>query len=396
MATRELKVTGDENLTVKRGGEAVQRPTLQPTAPRARRRDLGVALALASVVALCGCGGNGPMPLESLMDCGGDWQTPFPTVRDAPKIAYADGRLYFDSAWDGISSDPVSGSGSIQVAAFPPSSFGQAFGAAAMWIEGDRVVYTAGDQENQFYSVPSGGGDAQLLLDAGAQRPDAGNAQFHALTSSDFVWTESSGLVESAVTVTTLWRASRADQAPVQIGNVTGLVVGMGVAGDAAIVAVDGGKNYAFALADGSGRALATNAALTEGAAQFVGLDGGGVFWSIPRPGAAEADNLSSVLYVPADGGPVRTFWSGSPTHSSVTRITADGGGGWIASVDQLFVEGFADSMWAIDAHGQGRRLACSPLNAFVIDDAPAIAPDAVFVPVLRDSTTEEVDRIPR
>jgi hypothetical protein len=203
----------------------------------------------------------------------------------------------------------------------------------------------------------------------------------------------------------TVWRAGRADATPVQLGDVSGLVLGMGIAGDAALVAVEGPITYAFPLdreagaAAGSGRrTLATNADLTKGPASFVGIDGSGAFWSIPRPGDDQPDALNTLLLVPADGGPVRTLWNGSPSHSSVDSIAPDGSGGWIANVNQLFVEGFAASVYALDAHRNGRRLACSPLGLSTISgNPPIVAPDAVFVVgIPSDFMSEEIDRIPR
>jgi hypothetical protein len=358
-------------------------------------------LALAFLVAGAGVvlpacsSSDGPTPPESLSACTGDWQTLVPSITDWQKLTYANGRLYYDDQWSGIWYQPATGGSSTSVASFPPSAFGHAFRAADYWIEGDQIVYTAGDRENQFYGAALAGGDPQLLLDVGAQNAGAGWAQFHALTPGDFVWTESPDL--GGGDTTSVWHAPRSAPVPAQIGIIHGLVVGMGVAGGAALVAVDGGATYSFSL-DGSGaRALATTPELTAGPATFIGMDGDGVFWTIPRPGAAPTDALYTVLFVPADGGPVRTFWNSSPSHAVIEWISPDGQGGWIAIVDQLFTEGFASSIYAIDARANARRLACSPLGRFVPPYAPAIAPDALFLVTLQDGAQyEQIDRIPR
>jgi hypothetical protein len=368
-------------------------PLVRTTRPRLH------ALVLASVIsagaALSACGSNGPMPTQSLSACTGDWQTFAPALTDWVKLTYADGVLYSDDEWMGISSRPATGGASTNVASFPPSAFGLAYRAADLWVEGDHIIYTAGERENQFYGAALTGGDPTLLLDAGAQRPDAGWARFHALTATDFVWTESPDA--GGYATISVWRAPRSGGSPVQIGAVDGFLRGMGVAGDAALVALDGGSTYAAPLDGSGGRMLATNPDLATSKAVFVGVDQLGAFWSIPRPGAAATDVLSSVVLVPADGGPVRSFWNGSPTRATVDGITSDGSGGWIAVVDQLFTEGFASSLWAIDGHGNGRRLACSPLGVSVPGGAVAIAPDAVFMvalPAAGDSM--EIDRVPR
>jgi hypothetical protein len=361
--------------------------------PRATRI-VGGVLVLAVACCVGGaCGSDGPLPLQALSACTGSWDTPLPSLNDWVDLAYADGVLYYNDQWSGIWSRTRGVGPSTSVASFSASAFGHAHRSADMWVESDRVVFTAGERENLFYSVPLAGGDPQLLLDAGALRPDAGWAEFHALAPAQFVWTESSDATGSMITV---WRAARSDAAPIQIGAAQGPVLGIGVAGDAAIVAIGEGRVYAFPFDGSGGRALATSPELAEGPVKFAGMDEKGVFWRIPRPGATPTDVLYSVVIVPADGGPVRTFWNGSPTHSTPDLIASDGMGAWIAVVGQAFVEGFGSSVWSIDARGTGRRLACSPPGVNALSDAIAIAPDAVFTLALRDVARLEIDRIPR
>jgi len=352
-----------------------------------------LVLAVACALAATACGSDEPMPLQSLSACTGSWETVLPALNDWVSMTYADGVLYYNDQWSGIWSRAGGVGPSTRVASFSPSAFGHSYRAVDMWIESDHVVYTAGERENQFYSVPRAGGDPQLLLDAGAERPDAGWAEFHAVTAAEFVWTERSELGGGVITV---WRAPRSAATPVQIGTVQGIAVGMAVAGDAAIVATAEAGVYAFPFDGSGGHMLPTSTELGKGSAVFAGIDETGVFWRIPRPGAAPADVLYRVVIVPADEGPVRTFWDGSPTHSIPDLIASDGSGGWIAVVGQLFAEGSGSSVWTIDARGAGRRLACAPLGVSALDDALAIAPDGVFTMALHDFTTLEIDRIPR
>ncbi len=61
-----------------------------------------------------------------------------------------------------------------------------------------------------------------------------------------------------------------------------------------------------------------------------------------------------------------------------------DGAGGWIVSGDELF-EGDnpndqrRGSIWAVDAAGNGRRLACSPERGAFVELVAVVAPDAFY-----------------
>ena len=316
-------------------------------------------------------------------------------------MLYRDGLLYYEpssevsSAGVPLLAQPVAGGAAATLQTVPFSAIG--FFAADVWLDGDNIAYTQGDQENQLYSVPIAGGDPQLLLDVGAGRTDAGEAQLHDLTSTDFVWTESSSAVFGA---TNVWHASRAGGAAQQIGAVgdassSATVAAIATIGAEAFVATADGAAYAFAL-DGSNsgtpRTLATRDDVTQGT--FAGLNDAGAFWLVwPSDGSPAQLALS-----PADGSAVRTFWAGLPAHASVDRIWPDGDGGWIAIGSEAFQEGSYGEAWAIDAQGHGSRLGCSPPgDVHALQARPAIAPDAVYL-FLTDLSGQhrEIDRIAR
>jgi len=134
----------------------------------------------------------------------------------------------------------------------------------------------------------------------------------------------------------------------------------------------------------------------------FAGIDSPGAFWSLPKPGAPPLANLSAIAIAPSDGSPVRTLWAGMPSHASAMSFWSDGAGGWIAVGIELFQEAYRSVVWSIDAHGNSRRLACSPADDLdaVAPLRPAITTDAVylFADRIQDdgSHSAEIDRIAR
>ena len=258
----------------------------------------------------CGTGNGDPAPFESLSACQGDWQTVAHVDGYGSSLLLQDGMIYFEPASSHAIVDmpllaqPISGAMATTVGTVPPSIFGSVFYAAEIWLEGDVIIYTQGEKENQFYSVPLAGGAPQLLADVGAGRPDAGNARHHALSATDFVWTEESNATDGP---TSVFSVPRSGGTPSRIGGVAepSGIAGIAMRGDEVLVATQVGTAYAFALHSPTPpRILATRDDVTQGTSRFAGIDQLGAFWSVPRPGAATQASLSALALTPADGGP--------------------------------------------------------------------------------------------
>jgi hypothetical protein len=366
-------------------------------------RRLIAPLALAIVAPACGSEMNGPAPYQPISTCTGDWQMIAPRGGGGTALVHNDGVLYFHvpapaAELGGIWAQPTSGEPATQLVPVPYSAFGD----PGIWLEGDHLVYTAGDQANQFHSVALTGGASQLLLDVSAARSGAGRAFLHDVTSTNFFWTEDSEEIGSSAT--TLWHAARAGGPPTQIAAppVASPVLGIAAAGETLLVANNEPASYAFSVAGGSGGPLATRPDI-DGTARYRGIASDGIFWEVDRPGEALGRNLRTLLLVPADGSPVRTIWNGIPAHSTNDAVWPDGQGGWIAATSHSFEDGHAAAMWAIDGQGNGRRLACVPGWTWLTTGGslhtvtPAITADAVFaVAAAEDGSVGGIVRIPR
>jgi hypothetical protein len=345
------------------------------------------------------CGDEGPAPLESASVCSAGWQ---PITAEEPydtssPLRYQDGTLYYGSfSHRGIVAQPVTGGA--------PALFPTSWGPDALWIDGDHLLFTGGNLGTQFSRMPITGGAPELILDASVGRSDAGWGVAHELTETEIFWSEGSTTMLDGPT--TVWRAPRAGGAPVQVGTAsaiypTGDVLvfsSLAVAPDAVLLAAHLGIAAAVPLDGSAVRSLATAEALTKAEGSFAGIDATGVYWSVPRTGSRAEDDEWKLALSPADGGPVRDFWKGLPSHSGVTDIWPRDGGGWVVAASQLFDDRrFHVTVWEIEANGDSRRLACSPNTADgrpYIEVEPAIAPDAIY---LVDSGGKfQIIRVPR
>ena len=344
-----------------------------------------VGLAVVAT-AIFGCANDGPPPLDTVSSCSDAWQ-PLTSPRPfdlTSTLGYKDGVLYYSvAAAPALIALPVGGGAPTPTLLAPQFT-------RELWVDGDQLLYTGGDLGNQIFGVPLAGGSPALLLDGAAGRTDAGFALMHVLTVTDVFWTEQSRTSLDAPT--TVWRAARSGGAPVQIGSATARVgtagdlvsfEDMALSGDAVLLATILGIADAVPLDGSPVRALATVDALTKGTGWLAGIDGSGVYWSLPRAGAPAANDEWVVSLAPADGSPVRTFWEGLPPHSAASKIWPSGDGGWVIATNQLFDDHQLHvTIWRLDADGTGRRLACSPLGGSEnprIDVGPAVLPDAIY-----------------
>ena len=349
---------------------------------------------IAATLALPGCGSDneGLAPPEPLSACTGDWQTIAQVYGHGSSLWYRDGSLYyepvshFSTAYTPILAQPVAGGPPSEVVQMPPSNFGSAFLSADMWVEGDSIVYTQGDQENQFYSLPVAGVSPQLLADLGSARPGDGFAQLHELSPTDLFWTEESSPGSGLMTILTVPRSGGTAQV---IGTTNSLmdnslIVGIAVSGGDLLAASDEGTAHALPIspANPAGvRALASpKTDPSYPFQQFTGIDATGVLWTVLRPGGRQS-GLTSIAFSPADGSPARILWAGVPARSSIDRLWPDGAGGWIGVGSELFDQGFRSIIWSIDARGNGRRLSCAPDANLILSfsSRPAITSDAVY-----------------
>jgi hypothetical protein len=356
-------------------------------------------LALCAGLAYGGCGDESPpapLPLEPLSNCAAAWQ---PLTARAPydivsPLAHHGGDLYYSTlTTQEIRALPTAG-GAARVLA---PVFGR-----RLSIEGDHVMFTGGDRGNLFFRLPLTGGTPELLLDAASGRPDSGVVLLHFTTPTEFFWGE--GSITSLTAPTTFWRASRAGGSSMEIGRSSATVHGEMISfSDMAPTA--GGLVLASILGiaqvlpfDGSpARSLATTEALSKGEGHHVGIDGAGVYWSLPRQKGPPEDDFNDVVLAPADGSPVRTFWTDLPPRSFIGAMWPDGAGGWVAWGGQRFADDDAThtTIWLLGADGAARRLACSPgiYSDTRIEARPAVAPDAVYVAAMGASW--QIVRIP-
>lgn len=358
------------------------------------------AIAFFGLVPACGnLRPPPPAPFESALSCGIGWQ-PLPSaVGESSRLAYRDGVLYYWSYSDHALQ-------SLRVSDGATATLVDGF-VQDLWVEGDQVMFTGGDQATLIYSVSPTGGTPRLVVDAATGRAYAGNDSLHAADAAAFYWTEDPVDFRRP---TTVWRASRSDGIPVQIGSVTPVdsvdtpplplaFKAMGLTGDAVLLASDMGVSDAIPFDGGPARLLATTEILSRPLnGVLAGIDSAGVYWTVPRAGVAPEDNEWSLILAPADGGPMRTFWEGTPAHAAVVGIWPSGDGGWVLAIRQQFDDQMYHvviSMLAAD--GTSQPLACSPAGAdLFVPSRPVVAADAVYVVAEGTPSQTEIVRIAR
>jgi hypothetical protein len=364
-----------------------------------------VGLGSIAAVALASCGGGSSGPtLENASACEAAWTalTPARPYDITSSLVYHAGAIYYTTyasatyPTGAVMAQPTAGGAPTAIAT---TMFGR-----ELWLDGDQLIIAGGDLGTQFYGVPTTGGTPSLLLDGADGRTDAGGAMAYAITPTELFWLEIG--LKTVSGPTTAWHAQRTGGTAAAIGSASAVYPNgdvlafqnMAVASDAVLMAEGLGIADAIPLDGSPVRALATSDDLMRARGDFAGIDPAGVYWTVPRAGARPEDDTWSVSLAPADGGPLRPFWDGTPAHSAVFKLWPDGNGGWVAIAGQLFDDLRQHiTVWTIDANGQGRRLACSPTDGTSmpnIQDAPAIAPDAIY---LEDSGSKfQIVRIAR
>ena len=346
-------------------------------------------LPLAVTISLVGCGGSKHKP-ESATTCSATWQAligpkPWDTTSS---LVYSDGTLYYGSyTWDAIMAQPVDGS--------PPRVFA-AVPTLELWLEGDHLLFSQGNDAVQIGSVPLSGGTPQIVLDGAAGRTTAGFATAHVFTPTDFYWSEIP--FPAAQSPTTIWHQSRSGGPPEALGTITFQkqlwATAIALGNNSVLAATPSGEAYSLPITGGapSPLALPTQPGVMV---ELAGLDALGAYTTLFFSGQAGPLMLS-----PADGSPAKPFWPTLPSDAQVQKIWPNPEGGWVVVATQAFDDGlFHTTLTLLDEQGTAVRLGCSPADTerALITVPVAIAPDAVYA-ATRDpiASTWTIDRIAR
>jgi hypothetical protein len=358
-----------------------------------RGRSWSAPGAAIGALLISSCGGSPGKPaLERASLCTGAWQrltTPAPFDITSP-LVYNGGTLYYSSfTTQGLVAQPVSGGA--------PTVIGNTF-TTELWVEGDHLLFTAGNLGNQVFSLPFAGGTPTLILDGGAGRTTPVVALQHAFTPTDFYWTEA-----TLQSPTAIWQQSRSGGTASQLGSFTftgpvnqEIVTSDGIAvSENAVLVGDGfGSSVAMPLDGSAPRPLAAPVMSSTDSTSLVGIDKSGAYWSVFSLGHEDFEVIRS----PADGSPAQPFWK--PSTADVLRMWSDGNGGWVAYGLEIFDDQVDHAVvWTIDAQGTATRLGCSPGagSSSWIQVPGAVAPDAIYLITANlEADTLQIDRIAR
>lgn len=359
-----------------------------------------VALLLLPLACLPACDSDPAAPVREVLPigCPGGWQPVSPPMAPAltSGVAYREGNLYIAVGQELISVQVSDGAKTV----LSPTS------ASALWIEGDQLLLLGGTYGTQLFSLPITGGTPTLIADGTAGRTELGSGQAntHLPTATDFFFAEANrfGFTEP----TTVWRAPRAGGPPMEIarfteydatGDRTPVFQGVALAPEGLVLGADWGAGKVVPLDGGAPQTLAVPEADDVFFIEFVGVDAGGVYWSVPKPTKVDPGEADQLVISPADGGAVRPVWSQIPAFSAVSQAWPDGAGGLVLVGSQYFKdENFGrTTVWSLDANGAARRLACSVDDTYVTNQPPAITPDAFYFVALVGSQRQLV-RVPR
>jgi hypothetical protein len=347
-------------------------------------------LPAAVMISLAGCGGSSHKP-ESATTCSATWQA---LIRPKPwditsSLVYNDGTLYYGSyAGNAIVAQPVDGG---------PSRVFAAVSTLELWLEGDHLLFSQGNDGVQIGSVPLSGGTPQIVLDGAAGRTTTGLATAHVFTPTDFYWSEIP--FPAAQSPTTVWHQSRSGGLPEALGTIafqnqlSATAIALG--NNSVLAATLSGEAYTLPITGGAPSPLASPAPQPGVMEELAGLDALGAYTTLFF--SAQAGPL---MLSPADGSPTKPFWSTLPSDAQVEKIWPNPEGGWVVVATQAFDDGlFHTTLTLLDEQGTAIRLGCSPTDTerAWITVPVAIAPDAVYA-ATKDLTasTWAIDRIAR
>jgi hypothetical protein len=250
--------------------------------------------------------------------------------------------------------------------------------ASQMWISGANLYYT--QQGGGLMQSPIEGGTWAVVHGA-TEPPRMSPSQGEiglALDANYFYWTLGP---DPATDDDWLERTALADGTTQQVATFPGraekqldgfAAVLWAASADTFFAApAANGVTYAIPLAGGAMRTLAAPLHFAAEALYALGVNTGGVLWSIESSvtkTAAKPINSISILALSdlADppGAPARAFWPGKPVGLRLGpgQSLADGDRGWIAMGTETLADGSRHlSVWSVDPAGNGARLGCGP-----------------------------------
>lgn len=364
---------------------------------RGRRVSLSCAAASIATLLAVGCGSwpssQSPdvtsLPAAGL--CASGWQEIF-------HVGLLDNGFYLPMVWhDGTLYFGV-GTPSPQIIALAVNGGAARVlaseGFSRAWIEGDHLLYTV--EGDRLSSVPLSGGDAKVVFDGKTESV----APSYARASDSELGSDGDHLFWDLSTQTepsdwSLWRGSRSSGAIEKIADAPSpsKFWDMSSLGDGSRVVVFNADQepYMLALDGGAARALARPALPAYPYdLKHLGVSTSGILWSRDVWSANDVAQPRSEISL-SDIGEVGTpgvhpFWTTKPPAMRPFYESSwpDGAGGWIVSGDELFEgdssnEARRGSIWAVDAAGNGRRLACSPQRGSSVELVGVVAPDAFY-----------------
>jgi hypothetical protein len=161
------------------------------------------------------------------------------------------------------------------------------------------------------------------------------------------------------------------------------------------------GYTYAVSLAGGAMRTLMAPPAPSGASLYALGVNNGGVLWSIETSASAPLGAKAVLGFsdlADAPGAAAHPFWTSKPTgfRPAGGGTFADGDRGWIVTGSEALADGSHHvSVWSVDEAGNGRRLGCGPalptFDDFGTGVTAAVTSDAIYVVVENDVDPPEV-----
>jgi len=259
--------------------------------------------------------------------------------------------------------------------------------ATGMWVEGDNLLYSHGDQLMQ---VPRVGGDVTTILDGGPGSPSdpnvapglAGAFSTPLLDLSYFYWTtwNLSGDGFSHV-----WRMPRVGGpiegfTPIPMQTAVGFAVlpdGALVVGEHPATSAPLWDTFVAPFGGGNPRQLAPILGT------FISVDNAGALWSECKSTSDSSKFTCAAMVSPADGSPAVPLSRDLPNLFQPSRGISDGQGGHFLTGYESFDDGrFHFSVFLVDNAGSATRLACDPGTDYSYSRMSAVAPSALYLAV--------------